>query len=55
MLQAIFLEDSLRLMLSDGPIALSPFLWVSEVQVSKRPAEDTYPPFRCPPQLALAS
>jgi len=33
-------------------MALSPFLWVPEVLVSKRPEENAHPTIRCPTQLA---
>jgi len=35
-------------------MALSPLLWVPEVQVSKRPTKDAHPALRCPTQLALS-
>jgi len=35
-------------------MALSLLLWVPEVQVSIRPAEDVHPPPYCPTQLALS-
>jgi len=36
-------------------MALSPLVWVPEVQVSKRLAEDAYSPLRCPTQLAQSA
>jgi len=35
-------------------MALSPFLWAPEVQVSMRSAEDAHPPLHCPTELALS-
>jgi len=43
-LRSAFSEVSPQLVWSYGPVALSPLLWVPEVQVSIRSAEDTRPP-----------